>query len=145
MTTNDDIDRALLPALACREDRKRGEHALETLRCKENDAIERLQDVLRAHREVATPTYAKGAPASAQCRLLVRRRFYPPYDLARRRSRPRYSRAISALKSSMVVSYRSAKRTSSRNAAGRRPTVTGRRAAYLWYRPRKRRQVQSEP
>lgn len=34
MIISDDIDGALLQALACREDRKRGEHALEMLRRK---------------------------------------------------------------------------------------------------------------
>ena len=30
MSISEEIDRALLQALACREDRKRGEHTLET-------------------------------------------------------------------------------------------------------------------
>ncbi len=38
-----DVERALLQALACRDDRKRGEAALEILRRKENDAIEYLR------------------------------------------------------------------------------------------------------
>jgi hypothetical protein len=54
MSTSDDTYRALLQALECREDRKRGEHALESLRRKENDAIERLQKLVRAHQKVAT-------------------------------------------------------------------------------------------
>jgi hypothetical protein len=47
MNTSGEIDRALLQALACREDRKRGEQALESLRRQENDAIERLQELVR--------------------------------------------------------------------------------------------------
>jgi hypothetical protein len=46
---SDDIDRALLQALACREDRKRGKQALENLRRKENGAIERLKELVGAH------------------------------------------------------------------------------------------------
>jgi hypothetical protein len=56
MITSDDIERALLQALACREDRKRGEHALETLRRKENNEFERLQELVRTHRKDATTT-----------------------------------------------------------------------------------------
>jgi hypothetical protein len=44
----EEIDRALLQALACREDRKRCEKVLESLRRKENDAIERLEELVRA-------------------------------------------------------------------------------------------------
>jgi hypothetical protein len=44
----EEIDRALRQALACREDRKRSEQALESLRRKENEAIERLQALVRA-------------------------------------------------------------------------------------------------
>ena len=38
MSVSEEIDRALLQALVCREDRKRGEQTLESLRRKENDA-----------------------------------------------------------------------------------------------------------
>jgi hypothetical protein len=55
MNVCEDIEPALLQALACREERKRGEHVLESLRRKENDAIERLQELVRVHR-VPTPT-----------------------------------------------------------------------------------------
>jgi transcriptional regulator with XRE-family HTH domain len=48
MCPTEEIDHALVQALACREDRKHGEQALESLRCKENDAIERLQELVRA-------------------------------------------------------------------------------------------------
>jgi hypothetical protein len=48
MSVTEEIDRALLQALACRGDRKRGEQALESLRRKENEAIERLQELVRA-------------------------------------------------------------------------------------------------
>ena len=47
MSVGEGIDRALRQALASREDRKRGEQALESLRRKENDAIERLQELVR--------------------------------------------------------------------------------------------------
>lgn len=53
MSVSEEIDRALLQALACREDRKRGEQALESLRRKENDAIDRLQELVRAERKPA--------------------------------------------------------------------------------------------
>ena len=43
----EEVDRALAQALACREDRKRGEYTLVTLRRRENDAIERLQELVR--------------------------------------------------------------------------------------------------
>ena len=43
---SEEIDHALLLALACREDRKRGEQALESLRRKEHDAIERLRELV---------------------------------------------------------------------------------------------------
>jgi transcriptional regulator with XRE-family HTH domain len=46
--TEEKIDRALLLALARREDRKRGEQALESLRREENGAIEQLQELVRA-------------------------------------------------------------------------------------------------
>lgn len=38
-----EIERAVLQVLSCRDDRKRGEPALEALRRKENDAIEHLK------------------------------------------------------------------------------------------------------
>ena len=41
-----DIERALLQALACRDDRKRAEVVLEALRRKENDAIEHLKSLV---------------------------------------------------------------------------------------------------
>jgi hypothetical protein len=47
MSVGEEIDRALRQALACHEDRKRGEQALESLRRKETDAIERLQELVR--------------------------------------------------------------------------------------------------
>jgi transcriptional regulator with XRE-family HTH domain len=46
----EEIDRTLLEALACREERKRGEQTVESLRRKENDAIERLQELVRAEK-----------------------------------------------------------------------------------------------
>jgi hypothetical protein len=51
MSVSNEIDCALLQALACREDRKRSERALESLRRKENDAIERLQGLVRTQRQ----------------------------------------------------------------------------------------------
>ena len=51
MSSSEKIDRALLQALVCREDRKRGEQALESLRRKENDAIERLQEFVRQQKD----------------------------------------------------------------------------------------------
>jgi transcriptional regulator with XRE-family HTH domain len=47
MCLTEEIDHALIQALACRDDRKRGEQALESLRRKENDSIERLQELVR--------------------------------------------------------------------------------------------------
>lgn len=47
MSIGEEIDRALRRALACRKDRKRGEQVLESLRRKENDLIERLQELVR--------------------------------------------------------------------------------------------------
>jgi hypothetical protein len=47
MSISEEVDRALLQALACREDRKRGEQALERLRRKENGAIDQLQELVR--------------------------------------------------------------------------------------------------
>lgn len=55
MSTSDEINRALLQALACRNDRKRGEQALESLRRKENDAIELLQELVRTQHALAEP------------------------------------------------------------------------------------------
>ena len=43
----EEIDHALLQALACREDRKRGEQAVDSLPREENDAIKRLQELVR--------------------------------------------------------------------------------------------------
>jgi hypothetical protein len=48
------VNRALLEALACREDRKRAEQALESVRRKENDATERLQELVRARQADVT-------------------------------------------------------------------------------------------
>ena len=56
MSISEEIDRALLQALACRDDRKRGEQALESLRRKENDAIDRLQELVRSQGRGASPT-----------------------------------------------------------------------------------------
>jgi hypothetical protein len=47
MSLSSEVERALLQALACRDDRKRAEHTLETLRRKENDAVEHLQELVR--------------------------------------------------------------------------------------------------
>jgi hypothetical protein len=52
VSSSEEIDRALLQALVCREDRKRGEQALESLRRKENDAVERLQEVVREAQQI---------------------------------------------------------------------------------------------
>ena len=43
----EEIDRAMLNALACREDLKRAEQALESLRRKEQYAIERVEDLVQ--------------------------------------------------------------------------------------------------
>lgn len=56
MSVNEEIKRALLQALACREDRKRSEKALESLERKENEAMEQLQELVRAQGKDATPT-----------------------------------------------------------------------------------------
>ena len=45
---NDEIERALMLVLARRDDRKRAEQNLESLRRQENDAVERLQTLVRA-------------------------------------------------------------------------------------------------
>lgn len=47
MSRNEQIDRALSQALACREDRKRAQATLDTLRRKEEDAIEHLQEMVQ--------------------------------------------------------------------------------------------------
>lgn len=47
MNLSGDAERALLQALACRDDRKRAEHTLETLRRKENDVVEHLHELVR--------------------------------------------------------------------------------------------------
>lgn len=44
---NDEIERFLQQALACREDRKRAEETLATLRRKEEVAVEHLQMLVR--------------------------------------------------------------------------------------------------
>ena len=44
---NEDIERALLQALACRDDRKRAQAALDALRRKEEEAVEHLQELVR--------------------------------------------------------------------------------------------------
>ena len=41
-----EVERALLQALACRDDRKRAEVTLEALCRKENDAIEHLKSLV---------------------------------------------------------------------------------------------------
>ena len=46
-----DVHCALLQALACWEERKRGERNLKSLRRRENGAIERLQKLARAARQ----------------------------------------------------------------------------------------------
>jgi hypothetical protein len=51
----EEVDHALVQALACREDRKRGEQVLESLRRKENDSIERLQELVLAQ-QTGAPT-----------------------------------------------------------------------------------------
>ena len=53
-----DVDRALFQALVCRKNREGAEQALDTLRREENDAIERLQDLVSAQRgrRPTTPT-----------------------------------------------------------------------------------------
>ena len=51
MSISEEVNRALLQALACREDRKRGEQVLESLRRKENDALERLQELAQSGRK----------------------------------------------------------------------------------------------
>ena len=50
---SDDIERVLLQALACRDDRKRAEAVLEALRRKENDAIEHLRSLVHSGRPAA--------------------------------------------------------------------------------------------
>jgi transcriptional regulator with XRE-family HTH domain len=50
-----EVDCAFLEALACREERKRGEQTLESLRRKENEAIERLQKLVREGSEYQRP------------------------------------------------------------------------------------------
>jgi hypothetical protein len=47
MSCSSEVECALLQALACRDDRKRAEHTLETLRRKENDAVEHLHELVR--------------------------------------------------------------------------------------------------
>ena len=47
-----DVHCALLQALACWEERKRGERTLESLRRNENDAFKRLQDLVRGLNKV---------------------------------------------------------------------------------------------
>jgi len=55
MSRNEQIERALNQALACREDRKRAQAALETVRRKEEEAVERLQTLVREREEGKTP------------------------------------------------------------------------------------------
>ena len=50
MTVGEEIACALLQDLACREDRKRGRAALESLRRPKNDAIDQLQDHVRSRK-----------------------------------------------------------------------------------------------
>jgi len=49
MNCNEQIERALRQALACREDRKRAQAALDALRRKEEEAVEHLQGLVREH------------------------------------------------------------------------------------------------
>ncbi len=51
---NPDIERALLQALACRDDRKRAEQALDTLRLKEHNAIEHLQKLVHTQQDTVS-------------------------------------------------------------------------------------------
>ena len=44
---NEELHAALVEVLVCWEDRRRGEQALEGIRRRENDAVERLQELLR--------------------------------------------------------------------------------------------------
>ena len=52
---NEEIERALLQALACRDDRKRAQAALDTLRRKEEEAVEHLQTLVREREEGKAP------------------------------------------------------------------------------------------
>lgn len=54
MTAREEIHGAQPQDLACREDSKRSEKALESRRLKEFDAIDRLQQVVRAQWKSAT-------------------------------------------------------------------------------------------
>ena len=45
MSLSSEAQHAPLQALACRDDRKRAEHTLETARNNENDAVEHLQEL----------------------------------------------------------------------------------------------------
>jgi len=54
MTAREEIHGAQPPVLACREDRKCSEKALESRRLKEGDAIDRLQQVVRTQWKNAT-------------------------------------------------------------------------------------------
>ena len=65
----EEIDRALVQALACPDDRKRGEQALESLRRKENEAIERLQELVRAQEKDRHTDMRERASASRERRL----------------------------------------------------------------------------
>jgi hypothetical protein len=63
MSGSEEINRALIQALACREGRKRGEQVLETLRRKENNAQVGQVDVLgrrtcrtRCRRKATSPS-----------------------------------------------------------------------------------------
>jgi hypothetical protein len=49
-----ETERALVQALACRDDRKRAEVAPETLKRKENEAIEHLHELVRTARNEST-------------------------------------------------------------------------------------------
>ena len=55
MWLTEEINHALLQVLACWEERKRGEQAIESLRRKEKDAIEKLQELVLARGKHAAP------------------------------------------------------------------------------------------
>jgi hypothetical protein len=53
MSMSEALDRALVHARACRDDRKRAEHILEIRRRQENEAIVHLQELVQAQRKSA--------------------------------------------------------------------------------------------
>jgi hypothetical protein len=64
MILNEEINRALLQALACRDDRKRAEQALEVLRRKENEAIEHLRELVRSASSSFPPNSSVSIPVT---------------------------------------------------------------------------------